>query len=228
MTIANTQLVHVEIDTDTHTAELWAKARSINPKTMDWGTHVRTVDLADGRVCVTVAVSQDEYDGAAADVGRDAVAASFAALLDMDAKTIAYNHNASLVLDTIPMASPSDAYETTCFVVRWGIHTAAEIFTITREATNRIKEVRITRLTPIENEFAWFLVLVPDFLYFYTVEDHLNLEGFVFNDIQKCLERNIHDLVKPVSAELEAKRTKPAPALNAKEATTDIDDEIPF
>lgn len=228
MNTKGTQRVRVEIDTDTQTADLWAKARSIDPKTMDWGTHLRTVDLADGRVCVTVAVSQDEYDGAVADIGRDAVTASFEALLNMDAKAIAYNHNASLVLDTIPMASPSDAYETTCFVVRWGIHTAAEIFTMTREATNRIKEVRITRLTLIENEFAWFLVLVPDFLYVATIEDHLNSEGFVFLDIAKCLEKNIRDGLEPIDEELEAKIKQLPLAPNAKNATTNIGDEIPF
>jgi hypothetical protein len=228
MISAGNQLVRVVIDTTTDSANKWAKARSIDPETMDWGTHVRTDHLANGRARVTLAVSQDDYDAAVDNGWGDTVSAYFEELLNGDAMAITYNHNASLVADTIPMVSPSDAYETTCFVVRWSIHTAADIFTITSEATNRIKEVRITRLTPVENDFAWFLVLVPDFLYSYTVEDHLNLEGFVFKDIVKCLEKNIRDGVKPISAELEAKLKKPAPALNAKESTTDIDDEIPF
>ena len=228
MISVGTQLVRVEIGTDTRTADKWAKARSIDPKTMDWGTHVRTDHLADGRARVTLAVSQDDYDAAVDNVWGDTVAAHFGELLDMDAMAIAYNHNASLVSDTIPMASPTDAYVPTCFVVRWSIHSAADIFTATREATNRIKEVRITRLTPVENDWAWFLVLVPDFLYVATIEDHLNAEGFVFLDLAKCLEKNIRVGLEPIGEELEAKIRRLAIAPNADGKKRDMDDEIPF
>ncbi len=69
---------------------------------------------------------------------------------------------------------------------------------------------------------------ILDTIYVATIEDHLNSEGFVFLDIAKCLVKNIRDGLEPIDEELEAKIRQFPLAPNAKNATTNMSDEIPF
>ena len=89
MTTAGIPLVRVEIDTDQATADLWAKARTINPSKMEWAVPVRSVPTTDGKARIIVAVSQDRYAHYVAGVGiQDAPAAIENGLLQVSIRDL--------------------------------------------------------------------------------------------------------------------------------------------
>jgi hypothetical protein len=228
MTTAGPQLVRVEIDTDTDTANELAKARSINPSRMEWAAHVRSVPTTEGWARVTVAVSQDIYAHYVAGVGFEDVSSAIENELSSDAEEIVQDHDATITFNTIPMAAPSDTYEPHAFIVQWDRAEVAGVVVATSEVTNRLKEIRITRLTPLVDDKAWFIVLVPDFLYIHVIEAYLDQHGP--QDIAECLWLAISETLQPYAApDLESRIEQlPIAPPQAEWTKGPIDDDIPF
>ncbi|MEQ1694959.1 MAG: hypothetical protein ABL901_03875 [Hyphomicrobiaceae bacterium] len=228
MTMAGIPLVRVEIDTDQATADLWAKARSINPSKMEWAVHVRSVRTTEGWAHVTVAVSQNTYADYVAGVGFEDVSSAIESVLSSDANEIVQDHDATITFDTISMATPSDAYEPHAFIVQWDRTEVAGVVVALGEATNRLKEIRITRLTPLVDDKAWFIVLVPEFLYIHVIEAYLDRHGP--QDIAECLWLAVSEALHPYTEpELEPRIAQlPIAPSQAEWTKSPIDDDIPF
>ena len=165
---------------------------------------------------------------AVAGVGIQDAPAAIENSLDYEANDIVEDHEATITFNSILMAAPSDAYEPHAFIVQWNRTEVAGVAVATREATNRLKEISITRLTPLVDDKAWFIVLVPDFLYIHVVEGYLDQHGP--QDIAECLWSAIFEALHPyVEPELEARIAQlPITPPQANWIKGPIDDDIPF
>jgi hypothetical protein len=173
MTTSGLPLVRIDIDTDQETAKLWVRAREIKPSCLEWAANVRSVQTASGSVCVTVAISQDEYTNTVRGVGIEDAASALEAVMIHDAAAVVDQYEAAKAIRNIPHVDDVDEFGPYTLVVKWTVPEVIEVTQIAAIADGPLCGIRLARISNAnEDDELCVAVSLPTNLYMQVNDYH--------------------------------------------------------
>lgn len=165
MISAGSPFVRIEFDAAQSTADVWARARAINPFTMDYTAHVRSVPISQGRVWMTAAVSQADYAKTVAGLDLEEVPAAIEAILVRLAADVLEKHKPIDTIDEISVADKATEYGPTTFIVRWKVEEAIAAYNMIAQSCDVLQGITLIRLTDVEDGTLSLAISLPHRVY---------------------------------------------------------------